>query len=156
MLIERPPIWQASSIVYPKADYCGLNPSRKRTVAEPVSRQNNSRVAFHYFALGPSRRSNLGGCGPRSTPRRLATLKICGSGASSLLAICSALCFLRASLISSRSFFIGQPPLIRYSAFSPSSTGRASHVNHPKPYSALRSSGTVYRLAFLPSPIRSA
>jgi hypothetical protein len=61
-------------------------------------------LVFHYFAVGLRRPSSLGGCGPRSTPRRLATLKICGSDASSLLAICSALCFLRASSISSRSF----------------------------------------------------
>jgi len=28
MLIERPPIRQASSIAYPKADYCGPNPRK--------------------------------------------------------------------------------------------------------------------------------
>jgi hypothetical protein len=69
-------------------------------------------LVFHYFAVGLRRPFSLGGCRPRSTPRRSATLKICGSDASSLLVFGAVL--LARQLDQFALFFIGQPPLVRF------------------------------------------
>jgi hypothetical protein len=56
-LNERPSIWPASSIVYPKADYCGLNPSQSGQPLNPspaeITHRRPSTISPWAQAGGP-------------------------------------------------------------------------------------------------------